>query len=68
MEAATIADVAAQNNIANWIVIKGVMDYADPNKEDRYKPFAAKASAEVLRQFMCQHFESLQNEATCHAI
>jgi hypothetical protein len=30
------------------IAVNGVMDYADPNKDDRYKDFAARAFAEVL--------------------
>jgi len=47
MEAATIATVAAAQRVP-WLVAKGVMDYADPAKEDRYKRFAARASAEVL--------------------
>lgn len=34
-----------------WIVIKGVMDPADPNKADRFKLFASRASAEALRSF-----------------
>ena len=47
MEAAGIAQVAWSRSIP-WIVAKGVMDYADPKKRDRYKPFVARASAEVL--------------------
>jgi nucleoside phosphorylase len=52
MEAAVIAEVAQACEIENWIVIKGVMDHADPNKNDRFKPFAARASAEVLRALL----------------
>ena len=48
MEAAAIGLVARSKGIQNWIVVKGVMDHADPKKDDRYKPFAARASAEVL--------------------
>ena len=48
MEAAMIASTAYRLNVANWVVAKGVMDYADPRKDDRYKSFAARASAEVL--------------------
>jgi nucleoside phosphorylase len=48
MEAAALAQVAHRLEVPHWIVVKGVMDYADPNKEDRYKPFAAMASAQVL--------------------
>ena len=48
MEAAMIASTAHRLGVANWVVAKGVMDYADPRKDDRYKRFAARASAEVL--------------------
>lgn len=52
MEAATIAVVAYESRVPNWIVAKGVMDHANPRKDDRYKPFAARASAEVLVKFL----------------
>jgi hypothetical protein len=48
MEAATVATVAAQRRVPHWLVAKGVMDHADPAKDDRFKAFAASASAEVL--------------------
>lgn len=41
MEAAAIARVAVAAGVPEWLVVKGVMDYADPKKDDRYKPFAA---------------------------
>lgn len=47
MEAATIATVAHERGLA-WLVAKGVMDHADSKKDDRYKRFAARASAEVM--------------------
>jgi nucleoside phosphorylase len=56
MEAAIIGEVAKQCGIGEWIVIKGVMDHADPNKADRFKPFAARASAETLRNFLIGRF------------
>src|ERR1035441_4360357 len=52
MEAGTIANIAHRMNVPNWAVAKGVMDYADPRKDDRYKQFAARASAEVLFRFL----------------
>src|ERR1019366_2474629 len=52
MEAAFIGRAAQQLNIPGWIVAKGVMDYADPKKDDRFKPFAARASAGVLFRFL----------------
>jgi nucleoside phosphorylase len=48
MEAATIATVAHDNQVPHWLVAKGVMDGANPEKDDRFKHFAARASAEVL--------------------
>lgn len=52
MEAAAIARVAHNHDIPRWIVAKGVMDYANPKKDDRFKPFAAAASAQVLVRFL----------------
>jgi nucleoside phosphorylase len=54
MEAATIANTAYRLSVDNWLVAKGVMDYADPRKNDRYKRFAARASAEVLFKLLAQ--------------
>jgi hypothetical protein len=48
MEAATVARTASGRDDLPWVVVKGVMDYADPRKDDRLKPFAARASAEVM--------------------
>jgi nucleoside phosphorylase len=48
MEAATIATVAAERRVPHWLVAKGVMDHAGPDKDDRFKAYAARASAEVL--------------------
>lgn len=47
MEAATIATVAHEQRLP-WLVVKGVMDHADTKKDDRYKQFAARASAQVM--------------------
>ena len=48
MEAATVATVAHERQVPHWLVAKGVMDHADLTKDDRFKAFAARASAEVL--------------------
>jgi nucleoside phosphorylase len=48
MEAASIATVANARQVPHWLVAKGVMDRADFEKDDRFKEFAARASAEVL--------------------
>jgi nucleoside phosphorylase len=52
MEAAAIAQVAHRLDVPRWIVVKGVMDYADPNKDDRFKAFAAAASSQVLMRIL----------------
>lgn len=51
MEAFAIGHIAAKYDIP-FVVCKGVMDHADPSKSDNYKPFAARASAEVLCSFL----------------
>ncbi|MFI7543496.1 hypothetical protein [Actinoplanes sp. NPDC049599] len=48
MEAATVATVAHERQVPHWLVAKGVMDHANLDKDDRFKAFAARASAEVL--------------------
>lgn len=35
-----------------WVVIKGVQDFADPNKNDTYRDFAARASAICALKFL----------------
>ena len=52
MEAATIGSAAYHLKVPSWVVVKGAMDHADYRKDDRYKPFAARASAEVLFKFL----------------
>ncbi|WP_250401396.1 phosphorylase family protein [Streptomyces cellostaticus] len=54
MEAATVATVAHQHRVPYCLIAKGVMDHADSNKDDRYKQFAARASAEVLYALLAQ--------------
>lgn len=52
MEGATIGSIAKNLKVPRWIVVKGVMDYANPRKNDLIKSFSAKASAEVLFKFL----------------
>lgn len=40
---------AASRPQPQWFALKGVCDFADPNKEDGHQRFAAYASAQVLR-------------------
>ena len=39
------------------IVMKGVMDYGEPERNDIFRPFAARAAAEVLIGFLRRHLE-----------
>ena len=55
MEAATVGTIGSLFN-RDWIVMKAVMDYGDPSKDDRFKAFAARASAEVLFPFLMSQF------------
>ncbi len=63
MEAAAIGEVAHASGVEEWVVIKGVMDHADPKKDDRFKPFAARASAEALRMFLIDRFGEIAQGA-----
>ena len=51
MEAAAIGLVSAQLN-RQALVVKAVSDHGDNDKDDRFREFAAKASAEVLIRFL----------------
>lgn len=59
MEAAAIGRVAHERGL-RFAVAKGVMDHAGPDKTDRFKVFAARASAEVLCRFLCNVVKSDQ--------
>ncbi len=58
MEAAAIGHVAAQFH-RKAIIVKGVVDYGDLQKDDTFHHFAARASAEVLLRFLAAHEASL---------
>lgn len=47
MEANMVASIATAYEIP-WLVAKGVSDFGDKFKDDRYREFAARASAECL--------------------
>ncbi len=55
MEAAAIGAIAHHHDVDRVVVMKGVMDYADPEKNDNFKEFAARASAECLVAFLRQN-------------
>lgn len=60
MEAAAIGRIAMVRRL-HWIVMKGVMDHADDDKEDGLKLFAARASAECLLSFV-RHVAELRRD------
>ncbi|NDV17803.1 phosphorylase [Pseudodesulfovibrio sp. JC047] len=63
MEASAIGTFAGFNTIPA-IVAKGVSDCGDPLKDDRYREFAARASAEVLISLLRQSKDLLQPPAS----
>jgi nucleoside phosphorylase/tetratricopeptide (TPR) repeat protein len=56
MEASAIGAIGQQQGV-RAIVMKGVMDFADPAKGDNFKAFAARASAECLIAFLRANLE-----------
>jgi WD40 repeat protein/nucleoside phosphorylase len=56
MEGAGIADVAARFE-KRALLVKAVSDHADQDKDDSFRAFACRASAEVLLAFLRKHFE-----------
>jgi nucleoside phosphorylase len=61
MEGSAIGYAAGAFDVRRQIVVKGVMDYADPSKTDKCRRFAARAAAEVLIQFLRSNLdESVQ--------
>jgi nucleoside phosphorylase/tetratricopeptide (TPR) repeat protein len=59
MEAAAIGAVAhsQRDKKLEALVMKGVMDFANKGRDDNFKKFAARASAECLIAFLREHFE-----------
>ncbi|WP_081077733.1 hypothetical protein [Burkholderia stagnalis] len=58
MEASMIASLADAHHIP-WIVVKGVSDFGDRFKDDRYRDFAARASAECLLSLLASSTDLL---------
>ena len=61
MEAAAIGALAHARGLAYAVVMKGVMDHADPDKSDNFKAFAAQASAECLIAFVRAHLPTVED-------
>ena len=58
MEGAVIGFTAHVRNL-RYIVVKGVMDYADPGRSQGFRKFAARAAAEVLLEFLRRNLAPL---------
>ncbi len=56
MEGSAIGMAAHVHEVPRMIVTKGVMDFADPDRNYGFRPFAARAAAEVLIGFLRKHF------------
>src|SRR5581483_38136 len=50
-EAYAVAAAASSAGL-QWLIVKGVSDYSDPAKDDRFHSFAARASAKVLLRYL----------------
>jgi len=57
MEASVIGLTALVQDVHRMIVVKGVMDYGLPDRHRGFRPFAARAAAEVLIAFLREHVE-----------
>ena len=62
MEGAAIGDLATRFSKRS-ILIKAVSDYADHDKDDSFRAFACRASAEVLLSFLQKHLEPRREPA-----
>lgn len=51
MEAAGLVDACRQANVP-WLVVRGISDFGDELKDDRFHDFAARAAAAVLVDFV----------------
>ncbi|UQA56951.1 CHAT domain-containing protein [Polyangium aurulentum] len=63
MEASAVGALARDHELPWMIVVKGVMDFADGEKDDHFKHFAARASAECLLAFLRENLPSLEAPA-----
>jgi nucleoside phosphorylase len=52
MEASAIGHIAEHAKVEHSIVVKGVQDFATPEKDDRYREYAAEAAYRVLSSIL----------------
>jgi nucleoside phosphorylase/Tfp pilus assembly protein PilF len=57
MEGAALGEVGWLERIEPTLVVKGVMDFAEPDRPQHMRAFAARAAAETLIAFLRTHIE-----------
>lgn len=62
MEGSAIASVAEIEGVDHCVVAKGVSDHADPDKDDRFRPFAIEASYRFLRKIIEENLVPAQKK------
>lgn len=67
MEAAAIGALAYTQGLPYSVVMKAAMDHADSDKNDNFKAFAARASAEVLVAFLRQNMPPRRQDSRPHS-
>ena len=67
MEGAAIGEVAARFE-RRMLVVKAVSDFADEEKDDSFRGFGCRASAEVLMAFLLEHLEPGERPADIKAL
>ncbi len=67
MEAAAVAEIAhrQRQHRLDWVVMKGVMDFADHGRDDHFKDFAARAAAECLLWFLRERVPTESLDVPC---
>jgi tetratricopeptide (TPR) repeat protein/nucleoside phosphorylase len=63
MEASAIGLAGHYEDVEYTIVAKGVMDFAEPGRNYRYRTYAARAAAEVLLGFLRKNLEATSRSA-----
>lgn len=68
MESQAIGVVASYGRIKHAIVVKAVQDYADPDKDDAFRSFAAEVSACFLLDFLRAHLPAARGASSSKSI
>ena len=58
MEGSAVAAVAEIESVEHCLVVKGVQDHADPDKDDRFREYAIEASYRFLVAFLQRSLEA----------